>query len=275
MTAKGKLLFLGTGASLGIPVIGCHCPVCRSTLKENKRTRSAALLQVGGSNILIDCGPDFRNQMLDFQVDGLDGLILTHSHHDHSSSIDDLRPFLFNRRGHLPFLGSQETIDDIKRRFAYMFQKPKVPQQYHQPFDFHYLEGSKGSVNFLDIAFRFVSYSQIGMRVDGLRTGNFAYITDIRDYEESIIDDLKGIDILVLSALKYTPSHMHLSVDEAVDFAEKVGAKHTWLTHISHELDHEKTDAYLPDNVRLAYDGLIIDVEVDFHSKENDDPAPK
>lgn len=244
---------------MGIPVVGCQCPVCTSDNPHNKRLRPSGLLEIENKSVVIDCGPDFRQQALQAKITRLDGVIYTHAHYDHTGGIDDLRPlFMFNKKS-IPCLLSKDSEADIRRRFDYVFftdQNKLVPKMTLQ-----ILDADRGEVDFLGIKIQYMTYEQMGMLVNGIRVENFAYISDIRHYPQTIFQDLEGVDTLVLSALRFTPSSFHFSVDEAIEFANKIGAKHTWLTHISHEMEHEKGNAYLPSNVRLAYDGLQIQLD--------------
>ncbi len=254
---NSQFLFLGTGSSLGVPVMGCQCLVCQSTSEFNHRLRPSALITTSHEKkILIDCGPDLRQQILRHRIQAIDGLIITHAHNDHTAGIDDLRPFCYRQEKPLPCLLSKETAQDIFKRFYYMFDQETSKHQSVTKFDWHYLEKDTGSISLDEIKIEYLTYEQLGMKVNGFRFGNLAYICDIRSYPSSIFDLLKGVDILIVSALRFTPSAVHFSVDEAVEFSKKVGASKTWLTHISHDLEHEKTNAYLPANVQLAYDGL-------------------
>lgn len=263
MKAKSTFLFLGTGGSMGVPIIGCDCHVCQSSLPQNKRLRPAALLSVGSHKIVIDCGPDFKEQALRSHLKMIDGLIFTHAHNDHTAGIDDLRVFCL-RSGHpIPCLLSPEAADDIRRRFYYLFEHDDVYSKLKVRFEMNYFDQDRGHKEFLGMRIRYFSYKQVGMHVNGLRFGDLAYVTDIRDYPETVFEDLKGVETLILSALRFAPSPMHFNVDEAIDFAKRVGAKHTWLMHVAHELDHEKTNAYLPENIRLAYDGLQLEFHAD------------
>lgn len=253
---KGHFLFLGTGASMGIPVIGCHCAVCKSESPCNQRTRPSGLLTINSKKILIDCGPDFRMQALKHHIEHLDGLILTHSHHDHIAGIDDLRVYNMRKKELLPCLLSKETERNLKHRYHYFFEdaSDKLIARMH----LQVLPEERGEVEFLDIPIRYVTYEQAGMAVNGFRFGDFAYISDIRKYPKTIFDDLKGVKILVVSALRLEPSPMHFSIDEAIAFVSQVGAEEAWLTHIAHDLDHEATNARLPPKIRMAYDGLEL-----------------
>lgn len=243
---------------MGVPVIGCDCSVCHSPSPKDKRLRTSGLLSLAEKRVLFDCGPDFRQQALLYGIDHLDGVILTHAHHDHTAGIDELRVYYMHSKQSIPCLMSQETAEDIIRRFNYMFDPHLTLGRLTSKFDLHIQKGERGALNFLGMDVHYMTYLQAGMKVNGYRIGTFAYITDIHEYPETIFEDLAGVEVLVISALRYTPSHLHLTVDQAVDFSKRVGAKETWLTHICHEMHHEKTDAYLPANVRLAYDGLKI-----------------
>lgn len=248
-----SLLFLGTGASSGVPVITCDCDVCQSDLSYNKRMRTSALIKREGRQFLIDAGQDLRSQALLNRIKRLDGLLLTHAHHDHISGLDDLRAFRYKSKKPLPTLLSKETAAEVTKRYDYIFNKPSEPL-----LELRLLPNDEGEVLFEGVPITYVSFEQGGMKVNGFRVDNLAYLSDIHTYPNTIFNWLKGVDILVVSALRYTPSNLHFSVDDAVDFINKVGARQGWLTHLSHELDHEKTNAYLPPHIRLAYDGLEI-----------------
>jgi len=216
------------------------------------------MLQVNDKSILIDCGQEFRLQALKHHLDRLDGVIFTHAHHDHSAGIDDLRAYYLHHNDAIPCLLSQETLKDLEVRYHYIFDGKMYPDKLASKLDLRIMEGERGQIDFIGVPIQYTSFKQTGMKVNGLRIGSFAYVSDIKEYDESIFEDLKGVETLVLSALRFTPSWMHLTVDEAVEFSKKVNAKMTYFTHIAHELDHEKTNAYLPSNIRMAYDGLLI-----------------
>lgn len=255
---QGTLLFLGTGGSAGVPIIGCKCAVCRSSSPFNKRSRPSALLTLGKKVILIDSGPDFRSQALHYGINTLTGVILTHTHYDHVGGLDELRVFYFMQHLKLPILASIETYEELRTRFHYLFKTRQADGSLQSQFDFQILENDFGTTHFLGIKVDYVSYTQADMKVTGYRFGNLAYISDIREYEQRVIDELQGIETLIISALRYTRSEVHFSIEEALEFSAKVGAKKIFFTHISHELDHEETNQQLPENVRLAHDGLEI-----------------
>lgn len=258
MIKKGRFLFLGTGGSSGVPMIGCSCQVCMSEVSKNKRMRSSGLITLGEKTILIDAGPEFRLQALSAHICRLSAVLLTHAHADHIAGLDDLRAFYFLTKQRLPCFLSEETLEEVRVRYHYFFTPITPHKSMSAQIDFHLLSQDTGSFEVEGIPLSYFSYFQTQMKVTGFRVGNFAYVSDIREYSESVIEALKGIDLLVLSALRHAPSLMHFSIEEAIHFARKVGAKKTYLTHISHDLDHETTNALLPSDVRLGYDGLEL-----------------
>lgn len=243
---------------MGIPVIGCKCPVCTSDCSYNKRLRPSALVMINGKRILIDCGPDFKEQALRYDLDSLDGIIVTHAHHDHTAGFDELRIYSLRNHQPIPCLLSPETLGDLKRRFYYIFDENNPYSSLTAKFQIQLLEGARADILFLGVPISYFSYKQGGMLVNGFRFGDLAYVSDIRDYPETIFEDLKGVKTLVISALRYASTPLHFGVDESIEFSQRVGAQQTWLMHIAHDLDHDKTNAYLPANIRMAYDGLII-----------------
>jgi phosphoribosyl 1,2-cyclic phosphate phosphodiesterase len=255
---EGRFLFLGTGGSAGVPLVGCTCSVCTSTSHYNKRLRPAGLFRMERKCFLLDVGPDFRQQALCHKIKRIDGVLLTHAHFDHIGGIDDLRPFYFMQDSPIPCLLSKETLKEIQTRSPYLVKPLEKNASISVRLDFQRLKQDFGEVLFEGIGWKYVSYFQAGMKVTGYIIGNFAYISDIRTFDEKIFSYLGGVDILVLSALRKSKSQMHFNLDEALAFARKVGAKKTYLTHIGHDLDHAKINRKLPQDVRLGYDGLEI-----------------
>ncbi len=259
---QGRFLFLGTGGSSGIPMIGCDCEVCRSTSPFNKRLRSSGLITIGEKKFLIDVGPDFRMQALKFNIKRLTAVLLTHTHADHIAGIDDLRAFYFLEKKKMPCVLSQETFDEVKLRYHYLLQPLVSGKSLSAQIDFQILPQDFGDFELEKIRFDYFSYFQMDIKVTGFRIGNFAYVSDIRQYTDQIFQSLRGIDILVLSALRHTPSLMHFSIEEAIAFSRRTSAKMTYLTHIAHDLEHEAINAILPSDMKMSYDGLDISIEI-------------
>jgi phosphoribosyl 1,2-cyclic phosphate phosphodiesterase len=246
-----KFLFLGTGASSGVPVIGCKCHVCKSSNFNNKRLRTCGLLQTEGKNFLIDASPDIRYVSLKYNITHLDGLFLTHPHEDHIGGLNDLRPYFFIHKNRLPLALSSSTFDILNRRFEYLLNR----------FDVALIEERRGTLFLNGVKAIYFTYSQEGLLVNGFRFGKFAYVTDIKDYDLLIFEDLDGVETLVLGAINESDSKMHFSIDEACNFKKKItSVKRCYLTHLSHEVDYEKLSKSLPGGVMLATDGLVIDV---------------
>ncbi len=256
---RAKFLFLGTGASSGVPVLGCKCSVCLSKDKKNKRLRSSALIQISKKIFLLDVSPDFREQGLKNKIYHIDGLLLTHAHYDHIGGLDDLRSFNFIEDKPIPCLLSRETFEELKKGYHYIFKPQTETDTLSTRLKFSILEKDFGDDFFETIKISYFSFLQKTTRVLGYRIGDLAYVSDIRTYNEDIFSHLKGLSILIVSALRDLPSPSHFSVEEAIDFAKKVGAKKTYFTHLSHEIDHKKVEQSLNKNIFLAYDGLKLE----------------
>lgn len=252
---KAVFTFLGTGASTGVPMIGCKCSTCLSKNTKNKRLRPAGLIQYDNKKILIDAGPDIRQQLLREEVDHLDGLMLSHSHYDHIGGLDELRVFFFKRQKPLDCLLSQATKTEVQKRYHYMFMEQNANSSYTARFAFSLLEQSK-KVEFLGLQIQPVYYFQGDIEVTGFIIGDLAYLCDLKNYQLDLFEQLQGINTLVVSALKMEPSAMHLNLEEAMQFAQKVGARNTYFTHVAHELEHDEGNKVLPPGMALAFDGL-------------------
>jgi phosphoribosyl 1,2-cyclic phosphate phosphodiesterase len=256
-----RLTFLGTGTSFGVPQIGCDCAVCRSTDPRDKRTRSGAILEAGGSTILIDTPPELRLQLIAGGFSQIDAVVYTHEHADHINGIDDLRIFSVRQRRPLPIYGPPETLERVRASFNYIFDdavrpyegtsKPRLtlhPTEPGQPV-------TMAGVEVLPLAFQHGH-----LRVFGYRFGSLAYITDVKAIPEPAFDQLRGLDVLVLNALWWRPHPTHLSISEAVETAKALGARRTYLTHLTHETGHAELAAKLPPGVFPAHDGLTVEV---------------
>ena len=252
-----ELTFLGTGTSTGVPQIGCTCDVCRSNDPCDKRLRCSAHLKVGEHNLLIDCGPDFRTQILREGSPDIDALLITHIHYDHVGGVDDLRPYCHLHDG-LPVYCTPDVAKGIRHNFPYCFVKhpyPGVPS-----FEIH--EISRGEpFNIGDITITPLPVLHYRLQIVGYRIGNLAYITDAKVVPDLTIILAKGVDTLVLNALRIEEHIAHLTLDEAIAMVEKIGPRVAYFTHMSHDIGlHAEVNRRLPDNIHLATDGLRIHI---------------
>lgn len=248
--------FLGTGTSQGIPIIGSNHPVCLSTDPKDKRLRVSVLLSWKNYYYVIDCGPDFRQQMLANPIPQLDGILFTHEHADHTAGIDDIRPFFF-RQGDIPIYAMERVILSLKRRFDYIFadedRYPGAPAVQVQLID----KDTPFSLSGLEVIPIEAFHNRLP--VLGFRVHDFAYLTDVKRIEKPEVEKLRDLKVLVVNALRLEPHYSHFNLEEAIAFAAQVGAERTYLTHISHLLGfHEQVQQGLPPNVYLAYDNLKI-----------------
>jgi phosphoribosyl 1,2-cyclic phosphate phosphodiesterase len=253
-----KFTFLGTGTSGGVPSIGCECEVCRSNDSRDKRLRTSALLETDDTRILIDCGPDFRQQILRVPFRKIDGVLLTHIHYDHVAGLDDLRPFCIF--GDLNIYADLHTVKGLKYTMPYCFTEnlyPGVPR-----FELHTIAPHKQfSIGGIDVMPIQVMHDKLPIL--GFRFGSLAYITDMKSIEDSELSYLNGVDTLVVNALRFeTVHHSHQLVADAIEFSRKIGAKQTYFIHVTHKIGlHDDANAKLPKGFQFAYDGQVLDIK--------------
>jgi phosphoribosyl 1,2-cyclic phosphate phosphodiesterase len=265
---QGRLTFLGTGTSMGVPTVGCGCAVCTSADPRDRRLRPSVLVrwnepgEAGRERVvLIDTGPDFREQALRQRLTQVDAVLYTHSHADHILGMDDLRPLSFEaarRSATIPLYASAETAEALRRIYDYTFAPSAT-----------YINRARVELKLLaartrvhEVEFVRVPVLHGWMEIAGFRFGDAAYLTDVSAIPESSFELLRGLDTLVLPALRHKPHPSHATVGQAVEWAKRIGARQTWLTHIAHELGHEETNRMLPPGVAMAYDGLEVAVNL-------------
>jgi phosphoribosyl 1,2-cyclic phosphate phosphodiesterase len=256
---KATLTVMGSGTSMGVPTIGCGCAVCASTDPRDKRTRPSILVTYNERNILIDTTPDFREQAIREHVRHLDAVLYTHAHADHILGLDDLRPLTFRRAdGRIPLYANERTAGVIRSIFRYIFDS-----------DYKYgglaqveLHEIQGPVELFGASFEPVIVLHGDAEIFGFRFGSAAYLTDFSTIPEATLERLHDLDILFLDALRHKPHPTHSTVEHSLSIVERVKPRRAFFTHICHDLPHEATNATLPPNVRLSYDGLKLEFEI-------------
>ncbi len=249
-----NITVLGSGTSVGVPTIGCHCAVCSSEDPRDKRLRPSVYVKYGGHGVLIDTTPDFRQQALRARIERVDAILFTHSHADHIMGLDDVRPFNFKQGGVIPIYGSADTIENIRHCFRYIFDtrfsESSVPRLTTHVFN--------GPIDLFGLQFTPVRLCHGKGTVYGFRFGTAAYLTDHSDIPEESMQQLSGLDVLFLDALRHRPHPTHSTVERSLQSVRDLAPRRAFFTHICHDLPHARTEEQLPPNVRLAYDGLEI-----------------
>jgi len=246
---------LGSGTSVGVPTVGCKCEVCLSDDPRDKRLRPSVLLTYGGRNVLVDTTPDFRSQALRAGIGHLDAVLFTHAHADHIMGLDDIRPFNFRQRGSIPIYAAPDTLEAIRRCFSYVFdggsQQSSVPR-----IEIHEIDGSPFEL--YGQQFTPIPILHGRTKIYGFRFGSAAYLTDHSEIPHESLEQLQGLDVLFLEALRHRPHPTHSTLERSLHYVEKLAPARAFFTHICHDLAHAKTESELPPHVRLAYDGLEI-----------------
>ncbi len=252
-----RLTFLGTGTSQGIPIIGCHCRVCRSDDPRDRRLRTSALLSRAGINVVIDAGPDFRQQMLQHQVETLGAILLTHEHVDHIFGLDDIRAYNWLQKKATDIYAGNRVNDAVRRIFDYVFSEwkfPGVPKM---------LLHDVGEIPFVAGGMEFIPIHCFHHKLPvlGFRTGDLSYLTDVNFIPDGEIEKIRGSKVLVVNALRIEKHISHFNLEEALRLVEIVSPDRTYLTHISHNMGlYSEVESKLPENVHLAYDGLVTEI---------------
>lgn len=253
-----KINFLGTGTSQGVPLIGCQCVVCQSPNSRDKRLRSSIHIETGDTSIVIDSGPDFRQQMLRAQINQLDAIVFTHGHKDHTAGFDDIRAYNYIQQKDMDVYCDERVEAVLKKDFDYVFadlKYPGVPKA-----NLHRIDPNGFTIG--DMRLLPIDLKHYKLPVYGFRIDDFTYITDANYISEAEKEKIMGSKVLVLNALRKEPHISHFTLDEAIALAQEIGAEKTYFTHISHQLGlHDKVNNGLPANIQLAYDGLKVELQ--------------
>lgn len=252
-----KITFLGTGTSQGVPMIGCHCEVCSSSNKKDTRLRSSVSIEENGVRLIIDSGPDFRYQMLRSKIEDIDAILFTHAHKDHTAGLDDVRAYNYILKRNIDIYAEKTCMNVIMKDFDYAFSEfkyPGVPEiTPHligiEPFE---VKGVKVT------PIRGLHHK---MGVLGFKIGDIAYLTDMNFIADSELEKIKGINTLIITALRHEPHLSHFTLNESIEISKKIGAKHTYFTHISHQLGlHDTIEKTLPKDMHLGYDRMVLEI---------------
>lgn len=252
-----KVTFLGTGTSTGVPVVGCGCRVCTSDDPKNQRLRQSVKIEANGRHFLIDTTPDLRLQLLRYPIPRLDFILLTHSHSDHLMGLDDIRPFNFRQREAIHAFANAPTVKAVRRVFSYIWNDTQMGGGKPQ-LELHDVENpfTHEGVDVIPIPVSHGDWTILGFRI-----GAFAYITDTNGIPPASMKLLEGVEVLALDGLRPSPPHpTHFTIEEAIAVARKIGARDTYLIHLTHDIDHGPFDKTLPEGFRLAYDGLVLEI---------------
>ncbi len=253
-----RITLLGTGTSTGVPMIGCRCSVCTSTDPRDRRLRTSALIESADGNVLIDAGPDMRQQLLSTRVRSLHGVLLTHEHQDHIGGLDDLRPLNYRMQSSITLYSQQRTLDAVKSRYHYAFSenngnssRPNLALAPITPWH---------PLTIANLTIMPIPINHGSLNILGFRIGNFAYITDASIIDDDVCHALQGVDVLVINALRDEPHPMHLSFAQATNYVDQIGPKRAYFVHLSHDVHHADLAPRLPLHIQPGYDGLMFEV---------------
>ena len=254
--SKTQLTFLGTGTSQGVPMIGCGCEVCKRTDPRDKRLRASVLVKHEGLRILVDAGPDFRYQMLRAGVSSLDAILLTHNHKDHTGGLDDIRAFNYLEKKATQIYCEKYVEESLRKEYSYAFEEIRYPGA--PEWDVHIIDDKPFTVNGVEIIP--IRGRHFKLPVLGYRFGNIAYCTDMNHIPDEEYEKLQNLDHFIINCVRRGRHISHYSLEQAIEVAQKVGAKHSWLTHLSHQLPcYEDLKKELPEGILPAFDGLVLD----------------
>ncbi len=255
-----KMTFLGTGTSTGVPMIGCDCPVCTSDNPRNKRWRTSAYVTSGNARLLVDASPDFREQALRYKLPRIDAVLFTHHHADHIFGFDDIRRYNTMQDAVIPAYAAPETMSELKRIFDYVGTE-KVEGFYRPRIDFREIDGpfEVEGLSIEPLAVEHGTTPTIGYMFTE-EGKSIAYVPDCSGMSDKLVEKLKGIDVMVLDGLRHRPHMSHLTIKDSVKMLQRIGAKESYIIHICHDIDHDETEKTLPEGIRLAYDGLVLEL---------------
>ena len=254
-----KITVLGSGTSQGVPIITCDCEVCRSSDPKDRRLRTSILIESDQSTICIDAGPDFRYQILRANVKKLDAILITHEHKDHIGGLDDARPLIFVQKKPMTIYASREAQEEIKREYSYAFVNED--ERYPGAPAFELVDIDNRHIKINDLTIVPIKLKHFTLTSYAFRIGNFAYVTDLSELSEEAFNKLKGVEYLIIEALRKREHYSHINLSQAIEIAQRLNVKKAWFTHVSHEMGKTAdVNPTLPDNMMLAYDGLEIEI---------------
>jgi phosphoribosyl 1,2-cyclic phosphate phosphodiesterase len=257
---QASLIILGSGTSMGVPTLGCGCPVCTSADPRDFRLRPSAVVVWQGHHVIIDTGPDFRTQAIQHRIDNVDAVLYTHSHADHILGMDDLRPLSFKAAEKIPLYADDTTAEALETIFAYTFSE-NSQYKLRARVQLNRLNG-EDAVEIFGATFQRIPLLHGPLETGGYRIGNAAYLTDMSAIPDSSLALLDGVEVVIIDALRLRPHPNHANVEEAIAWVDRIGARRAWFTHMSHDIGHAEVEATLPPHIRLAYDGLVVAIEI-------------